>query len=236
MPTMTDPRLAAKLPPTSPQPAGKQETTTAHLPIILLNGSQNGSDTAQVAALVVKTPTTGAHPSLTSALQAAMGANAGTTGATSRLVVIPGARKRKKTGKATVVRRLNPRLRQGVILVTLLIMWTLLAVVSNFLEDFSMGPRVQAANYFSVIIMTVAYLALVALLDPIATLYPNPYDFLLIGNSPVLACIIAGLVVGSALSLKFGQDDKIRIGAAVGAIICEGLIVIFTLMWILNQE
>lgn len=128
MPGMTDPRLAAQLPAafqqpakTDPCPAAEPQKTTAHLPIILLNSSQKGSDTAQIAALVVKTPATGKHPSLTSALQATMEANTGTTGATGRIVVIPGARKRKKTGKSTVVRHLNPRLRQGIILVTLLI-------------------------------------------------------------------------------------------------------------------
>lgn len=131
IPTMTDPRLAAKLSPApvqtaqpGPVPATElPRETTARLPIILLNGSQSGQDTAQVAALVVKTPVTGKHPSLASALQATMGA----TGATSRVMVIPGARTRKKTVKTTIVRRLNPRLRQGFILVTLLIIaiWTL---------------------------------------------------------------------------------------------------------------
>jgi hypothetical protein len=77
-------------------------------------------DTGKPAALSGKPLSTGKHPNLAVALQATMTKNAGLPGATSsRLVVIPGAKKKKKTGKAA--RRLNPRLRQAVVLLTLLI-------------------------------------------------------------------------------------------------------------------
>ena len=124
----------------------------------------------------------------------------------------------------------------NVILVALMINWTLYAIVSNFLEDFHMSPRIQAANYFGVTIMTAAYFILVAFLDPISTLYPNPYDWLLIGNGPVLGCIVFGVVAGAALGWSLGERSKLRIGAAGAAVICEGLIAMFMLLWILNQD
>jgi hypothetical protein len=123
----------------------------------------------------------------------------------------------------------------NVILVTIMINWTLYSIVSNFLEDFHLGNKVQAANYFGVVIMTVLYFILVAVMKPIETLYPNPFDYLLIGNSPVLACIIAGFVGGIILSFILGEKDKIRIGAGAAAVLCEASIGSFTLLWILNQ-
>jgi len=123
----------------------------------------------------------------------------------------------------------------NVILVSLMINWTIYAVVSNFLEDFHLSARVQAANYFSVTLMTVAFFILVAALKPIETLYPNRYDWLLIGNGPVLVSIVFGLIVGIPLAWKLGEKTKLRVGAAVAAVACEGLIAGFTLLWILNQ-
>ena len=124
----------------------------------------------------------------------------------------------------------------NVILVTLMINWTLYAIVGNFLEDFSISPRVQAMNYFGTVIMTVAYLVLVAVLKPIPTLYPNQYDWLLIGNGPVFGCILFGIAAGVALGWRLGEKRTLRIGAGVGAVICEALIGTFTLLWILSQE
>jgi hypothetical protein len=124
----------------------------------------------------------------------------------------------------------------NVILVTLMINWTLYGIVSNFLEDFHMPDRVQAANYFGVLLMTVAYFILVAVLEPIKTTYPNVYDWLLIGNGPVLGCIIFGVVSGVVLGYVLGKKSALRIGAAAGAVVCEGLIGLFTLLWILNQQ
>ena len=124
----------------------------------------------------------------------------------------------------------------NVILVSLLMNWTIYAVVSNFLEDFHLSPRVQAANYFAVTLMTVAYFILVAVMSPISTLYPNPYDWLLIGNAPVLASIVFGLAAGIPLAWKLGEKKNLRVGAAVAAIVCEGLIAGFTLLLNLNQS
>jgi len=124
----------------------------------------------------------------------------------------------------------------NVILVALMINWTLYGIVSNFLEDFDMPDRVQAANYFGVVLMTVAYFLLVAVLEPIKTIYPNAYDWLLIGNGPVLGCIIFGVISGVVLGYVLGNKAVLRIGAAAGAVVCEGLIGLFTLLWILNQQ
>ena len=124
----------------------------------------------------------------------------------------------------------------NVILVTLMINWTLYAIVSNFLEDFHLSNKIQAANYFGVVIMTVSYFILVAIMDPVKTLYPNPFDYLLIGNGPVLGCIIAGLVGGIVISFIAGEKDKLRIGAGAAAVLCEASIGAFTLLWILNQS
>lgn len=124
----------------------------------------------------------------------------------------------------------------NVILVTIMINWTLYAIVSNFLEDFHISPRIQAANYFGVVIMTVAFFIMVAIFEPISTLYPNPYDWLLIGNGPVLGCIILGVVGGGVLGHVLGERTPLRIGAAAASVLCEGLIVMFMLLWILNQD
>jgi hypothetical protein len=124
----------------------------------------------------------------------------------------------------------------NVILVTLMINWTLYAIVSNFLEDFHMPVKVQAANYFGVVIMTAIYFIMTAVLDPIPTLYPNIYDWLLIGNGPVLGAIITGAASGVILAWLVGDRTWLRVSAAVLAVICEGLIGLFTLLWILNQQ
>jgi hypothetical protein len=124
----------------------------------------------------------------------------------------------------------------NVILVTLMINWTLYGIVSNFLEDFHMPERVQAANYFGVVVMTALYFILTAALDPIKTIYPNQYDWLLIGNGPVFISIIAGAAAGVVLGIAGGRKKTLRIGAAVLAVVCEGLIGMFTLLWILNQQ
>jgi soluble lytic murein transglycosylase-like protein len=89
-----------------------RERTTAHIPMVLLSGPDATSTTSQLAALISKSPTTGKHPSLTSALQSTMTVP---TSATARLVVIHAGRKRKKAHASA--RRLNPRLRQTVVLI-----------------------------------------------------------------------------------------------------------------------
>ena len=124
----------------------------------------------------------------------------------------------------------------NVILVSLMINWTIYAIISNFLVDFHVPLRVQAANYFGATIMTAAFFILAAVLPHVPTLYPNRYDWLLIGNGPVLACILGGLALGSALAWRFGEKKQLVFGAAAAAAVSEALIVAFTLLWILNQE
>ncbi|HUT53998.1 MAG TPA: hypothetical protein VM658_11460 [bacterium] len=124
----------------------------------------------------------------------------------------------------------------NVILVTIMINWTLYSIVSNFLEDFHIPERVQAANYFGVVVMTAVYFILTAVLDPIKTIYPNRYDWLLIGNWPVFGGILAGVAAGAVLGYLFGGKKMLRIGAAGLAVVGEGLIGMFTLLWILNQQ
>lgn len=124
----------------------------------------------------------------------------------------------------------------NVILVTLMINWTLYGIVSNFLEDFQISNKVQAMNYFGAVLMTAAYFILTAILTPLPTLYPNRYDWLLIGNGPVLSCILFGVIAGVVLGWLFGEKKTWRIGAAAAAVVCEGLIGMFTLLWILSQE
>lgn len=123
MPTMTDPRLAAtNMPPAFPMP-------TMTDPRLAATNARLASPTPTTGhQQSVKPLTTGKHPSLAAALQATLDAKASRTGETTRLVVIPGAR--KKTGKAAA-RRLNPRLRQGVIFLAtaVILLFTLTTLV-----------------------------------------------------------------------------------------------------------
>lgn len=83
--------------------------TTARIPIVLLSGPHPTPDTGQLAALFQKTATTDKHATLTTPLKVPAGATR------QRPVVIPGARKRRKRARSP--RRLNPRLRQLVVLI-----------------------------------------------------------------------------------------------------------------------
>jgi hypothetical protein len=129
----------------------------------------------------------------------------------------------------------------NVILVALLVNWTLFNLASNFLEDFRIPARIQGINYAAVLLMSLAYGALIALglmgvLKNQPTIYPNRYDFLLMGNRPAFACILGGLFIGGPLGWLLGNRDKLRWTMAALAIICEALIGIGTLLWILAQE
>jgi len=129
----------------------------------------------------------------------------------------------------------------NVILVALVINWTLINLASNFLEDFHVSDRVQNANYTAAVAMTVIYSVLILLglagaMKPQPTLYPNRYDFLLMGNYRALASIIAGLVVGLPAGFYLGNRKTLRWTTAVLAVICEGLIGLSVLLWLLAQE
>ncbi len=129
----------------------------------------------------------------------------------------------------------------NVILVALLVNWTLFNLASNFLEDFRIPARVQNINYSAVVLMCLAYGALVALglagvLKNQPTLYPNKYDFLLMGNRPAFACILGGILVGGPLGFLTGNRDRLRWALAALAVIGEALIGAGTLLWILAQE
>jgi len=129
----------------------------------------------------------------------------------------------------------------NVILVALLINWTLISLASNFLEDFHVPDKVQNANYTAVVVMSLIYgimvvLGLAGVLKPQPTLYPNQYDFLLMGNYRALAGIIAGVVIGVPAGWVTGKSAKVRWSFAAAAIVCEGLIGLGVLLWILSQE
>lgn len=129
----------------------------------------------------------------------------------------------------------------NVILVALMINWTLYNIVSNFLEDFRIPDRVQSVNYTAMVVMGLAYGFLVVLhlmgaLDNRPTLYPNRFDYMLMGSERALACIIGGLLVGGPIGYILGSRRSFRIPAGVAAVIFEGLIGLFTLLWILAQE
>ncbi len=134
----------------------------------------------------------------------------------------------------------------NVILVTLMINWTLYSIVSNFLEDFHIPEKVQAANYFGVVVMTVMFFIFVLVFAPTyqadntilyqgTIIYPNKFNWLVIGNGPALGAILTGIVSGVGLGWLLGDKSKLLIGAAVAAVACEGVIGLLTLQWILNQ-
>jgi hypothetical protein len=129
----------------------------------------------------------------------------------------------------------------NVILVALLINWTLFSFASNFLEDFKIPVRIQNLNYMAVLVMCLAYgililLGLSGVIQNRPTLYPNRYDFLLMGNERAFGCILGGIFIGGPLGWFLGNRDKLRWTMAVLAILLEGLIGIGTLLWILAQE
>jgi hypothetical protein len=135
-PAITDPRL-----PAAQSESAQTAQNTVRLPIIVLSGPGSPVDTGQLATMLEKKLVTGQPLSLTTALQESISKKLGTTGETSRLVVIPGKRTRKKSGQ---VRHLNPRLRQGVILLaTLVILFCTLTTLVP-LSDSQNGANIFA--------------------------------------------------------------------------------------------
>lgn len=94
---------------TNPVPAAIPPHTTERIPIVLLSGPQPTFDTDRLAALVQQSLTTGKHPAVPVSLQAPAGAPP-----VRRVVIPPDGRQKKRTRPP---RRLNPRLRQAVVLV-----------------------------------------------------------------------------------------------------------------------
>jgi len=135
----------------------------------------------------------------------------------------------------------------NVILVALLINLTIYAAVSNFTEDFKMGEKLQAVIFTAVIGATVIYAAMVimgftGIIPRFPYLYENKYNFLLLGkgpvfggNGPVLTAILLGIAISVPAGIKWGDKKGYRAFSGIGALICDGVIVAMTLLWIINQ-
>jgi len=136
-----------------------------------------------------------------------------------------------------------------VIVLIIIIHWTvlsivleiLLALLTLFIKDSEtkliliIFKRIPSANYCSVVIMTLSYFFLVMILEPIDTIYPNPYDWLLIGSRPIMGCIIFGVVSGIVMGWFLGKNNKLRIGMGIATVVCEAAIAALTSLWILSQ-
>lgn len=129
--------------------------TTGRMPVLLFSGPHPTPATDQLAALTRKPASTDEHPTLTSALQATMGANR----STSRLLVIHADKKRKKTaqGAEAPSRRMNPRWRHAIVLLATLgvLIGTLVTLVPltdnqngfNFFSNFGNWVHVAQVNW-----------------------------------------------------------------------------------------
>lgn len=135
----------------------------------------------------------------------------------------------------------------NVILVALLMNLTIYGVVSNFTVDFKIGERFQTAVYasatFAVLIYAVmVILSFMGIMPNYPYLYDNKYNFLLLGrgdiwggNGPVFLSLVIGVVLGTVVGIVGGRNKKARIVFAVSALVCEGLVAMFTVLWIVNQ-
>lgn len=135
----------------------------------------------------------------------------------------------------------------NVILVALLMNLTIYGVVSNFIVDFKIGERFQTGVYasatFAVLIYTVmVILGFMGIIPNYPYLYDNKYNFLLLGqgeiwggNGPVFLSLILGIAIGTVVGLSAGRNRKARIVFAISALVCEGLVAMFTMLWIVNQ-
>lgn len=128
-----------------------------------------------------------------------------------------------------------------IILLTILINLTIFSIVSNFTADGKIPKRFQSGVFVAAIFITLAYGVLViahllGYLPNYPTLYPNPYDSLLMGKGNALVCIAFGVVMGLILGAWKGNNKKLHIGAGIGAVICESAVVTFAILWVLNQS
>lgn len=135
----------------------------------------------------------------------------------------------------------------NVILVALLMNLTIYGVVSNFTVDFKIGEKFQTGVYASATFAVLTYgvmvmLSFMGVISNYPYLYDNKYNFLLLGkgeiwggNGPVFLSLILGIVIGTVVGTLAGRNRKVRIAFAVSALICEGLVAMFTVLWIVNQ-
>jgi hypothetical protein len=135
----------------------------------------------------------------------------------------------------------------NVILIAITMNLVIYAVVSNFIEDFHIRPKIQTGIYFTAIATTLAYAVMVVLgftgvMSRFPYLYENKFNFLLLGtgptfggNGPVFIAILIGAAIGVGSGFIFGENKKIRIASAVSALASQGLVVLLTILWIVNQ-
>ncbi len=129
----------------------------------------------------------------------------------------------------------------NVILITLLINMTLFGIASNFTVDGRFSDKTQIATYTTAVVAGIAYAIFVILhlggvIGRVETLYPNKYDFLLMGNAKVFGCLVFGLIIGIILSIKKSDAKNLRIGLGAGAVVVSALIGGFTVLWIISQQ
>ena len=127
-----------------------------------------------------------------------------------------------------------------VVLIGLMMNFGLMATLSNFLEDFHIPRRVQTAVFAWAVLAFIIYLgetiaAATGLFPLETTLYPNPYDFLLVGKTNVLVALVAGLVGGALTGWLLGDKDRWWKGLGVGAFGVYLGIVAGVILWLTHQ-
>lgn len=142
----------------------------------------------------------------------------------------------------TIKEWLTPDLFAVVVMVAaVMINLGLMSVVSNFLVDFHVGERTQTMLYgwntFSFLIyVLLVILAMAGVFALETTLYPNPYDFLLVGKWKVLLALALGLVAGAIVGRVKGRDRRWRIGLGAGMFVAQAGMVIGVLLWLMHQS
>jgi len=129
-----------------------------------------------------------------------------------------------------------------VILATIVTNLTIYGVVSNYTVDGKISPKVQLGTYTTGVAMTAIYgflilLFLIGAIDNRPTLYPNKYDFLLMGSDRAFGSIVVGSIIGTVFAASRKEDNtKLRNILATAALICEGLIGAGVVLWLISQE